>query len=63
MGHYASEMSPDWGKGTTEINAWQKAGFVPVYLSGHREKLECPHCAAIVKNWRKHQQWHKEVTR
>lgn len=53
MGHYASEMDPNWNSAEKEIRAWQKAGFKTVYL-GSDNPLECPVCASLVVNWRKH---------
>ena len=42
----------EWYK---NVQAWQKAGFVHIWVEG-KSIIECPHCAALVtdKNWLKH---------
>jgi hypothetical protein len=57
MGHYASEMDPEWGSEIDEIRQWLKAGY---RNPSHGQLLACPKCAAVVRDWRKHEQWHKE---
>ncbi len=55
MGHYASEMDPDWGSRNREIEERIKTGFGTVAGEWFgKDILECPHCAALVIDWRKH---------
>ncbi len=56
MGHYISEMDPDFGSEDREIRAAIGAGFKSVSFSNPVRVWECPYCGALVKNWYRHQQ-------
>lgn len=61
MGHYASEMDPNWGSQDEDISAMHKAGFKVAYLTGLTDTYECPNCSALVKDWKKHKKFCNKV--
>lgn len=58
MGHYASEMDPDFNKSREEIEQWLAAGFK--LISRQADMLKCPVCKSVVcrEDWRDHIGWH-----
>jgi hypothetical protein len=61
VGHYASEMDPDWGTYIEESEERRNAGFRRPHMESlNHPPLECSKCSAVVMDWRKHRDWHDQ---
>jgi hypothetical protein len=47
MGHYASEMDPNWGRRIEEQDRLRRRGYVHTEL-GYRKVYLCTDCSAVV---------------
>lgn len=63
MGHYDDMMTEEEVKERElrgkDIAARIKAGYEVYYIGIMKDQYECPHCSALIVDWKNHEKFHK----